>query len=67
MRSFDLVFVMTQGGPAHATELMATYMYNKTFSIYKYGYGSAVSLVICAISLGFILVSRVLMSKKSEV
>jgi len=67
MRSFDLVFVMTQGGPAHATELMATYMYNKTFSIYKYGYGSAVSLVICAISLGFILASRVLMSKKSEV
>jgi len=67
MRSFDLVFVMTQGGPAHATELMATYMYNKTFSIYKYGYGSAVSLVICAISLGFILASRILMRKKSEV
>jgi len=66
MRSFDLVFVMTQGGPAHATELMATYMYNKTFSIYRYGYGSAVSLVICLISLGFIIGSRVLMSKKSE-
>ena len=67
MRSFDLVFVMTQGGPAHATELMATYMYNKTFSIYRYGYGSAVSLVICLISLGFIVGSRVMMSKKDEV
>lgn len=66
MRSFDLVFVMTQGGPAHATELMATYMYNKTFSIYRYGYGSAVSLVICLISLGFIVGSRVIMSKKAE-
>lgn len=58
MRSFDLVFVMTQGGPAHATELMATYMYNKTFSVYKYGYGSAVSLVIFIISFGFILISQ---------
>jgi len=66
MRSFDLVFVMTQGGPAHATELMATYMYNKTFSIYRYGYGSAVSLVICLISLGFIVASRVLMEKKNK-
>jgi raffinose/stachyose/melibiose transport system permease protein len=66
MRSFDLVFVMTQGGPNHATELMATYMYNKTFSIYRYGYGSAVSLVICIISLGCIIGSRVLMSKKVE-
>ncbi|MDK2811497.1 MAG: raffinose/stachyose/melibiose transport system permease protein [Petroclostridium sp.] len=64
MRSFDLVYVMTQGGPANATELMATYMYNKTFEVYKYGYGSAVSLVIFVISFSFILVSRSLMSKK---
>jgi len=66
MRSFDLVFVMTQGGPAHATEIMATYMYNKTFSIYRYGYGSAVSLTICLISLTFIIASRVIMRKKIE-
>lgn len=67
MRSFDLVFVLTGGGPAHSTELMATYMYNKTFSVYKYGYGSAVSLVIFVISFSFILVSRLLMSKKQDV
>ena len=67
MRSFDLVFVLTGGGPAHSTELMATYMYNKTFSVYKYGYGSAVSLVIFVISFSFILFSRLLMNKKKEV
>jgi raffinose/stachyose/melibiose transport system permease protein len=67
MRSFDLVFVLTGGGPAHSTELMATYMYNKTFSVYKYGYGSAVSLVIFVISFSFILFSRLLMSKKENV
>jgi raffinose/stachyose/melibiose transport system permease protein len=67
MRSFDMVFVLTGGGPAHSTELMATYMYNKTFSVSKYGYGSAVSLVIFVISFSFILVSRLLMSKKKDV
>ncbi len=67
MRTFDLVFVMTKGGPAHATELMATYMYNKTFEVYKYGYGSAVSLVIFVISFSFILISRKVMSKPEVV
>jgi len=66
MRSFDLVYVMTQGGPANATELMATYMYNKTLSVYKYGYGSAVSLVIFVISFGLILISQSLMRKKNS-
>jgi raffinose/stachyose/melibiose transport system permease protein len=64
MRSFDIVYVMTQGGPAHATELMATYMYNKTFNVYKYGYGSAVSLLIFVISFSLIAVSRMLMERK---
>lgn len=63
MRSFDLVFIMTQGGPAHATELMATYMYNKTFATYKYGYGSAISIIIFILSFGLILLSRSLMEK----
>jgi raffinose/stachyose/melibiose transport system permease protein len=65
MKTFDLVFTMTQGGPAHATDLMAIYMYNKTFEIYKYGYGSAVSLVIFVLSFALIIGSRALMSRKS--
>lgn len=66
MRSFDLIFVMTQGGPANATEVMATYMYNKTFAVSQYGYGSAVSLVITVISFGLILVSRAGLARKEE-
>jgi len=65
MKTFDLVFTMTQGGPAHATDLMAIYMYNKTFETYKYGYGSAVSLVIFVLSFTLIIGSRALMSRKS--
>ncbi|MDR2051825.1 MAG: sugar ABC transporter permease [Treponema sp.] len=66
MRSFDLIYVMTEGGPAHATEVMATYMYNKTFTVNQYGYGSAVSLIIAALSFTLIAISRSLLLKNSQ-
>ncbi len=43
LKYFDLIFVMTGGGPDHATELMATYMYSLSFSEFNMGYGSAVA------------------------
>lgn len=50
LKAFDHVIVMTGGGPAQSTELLATYMYNSTFSVYRYGYGSAVSTMIMIVS-----------------
>jgi raffinose/stachyose/melibiose transport system permease protein len=66
LKSFDLVYVMTKGGPAHSTELLATYMYNSTFSSYRYGYGSAISTSIILLSLIFIGTSQWLTSRKSK-
>ncbi|MEY8325176.1 sugar ABC transporter permease [Lachnospiraceae bacterium 54-11] len=45
-KSFDSIYVMTGGGPAHKTEVMASYMYNKAFLNLKYGYGCAVGLML---------------------
>ncbi|HEX5000751.1 MAG TPA: sugar ABC transporter permease [Terriglobia bacterium] len=43
LKYFDLIWVMTEGGPSRATELMATYMYKEAFSSFRVGYGSAIA------------------------
>ncbi|MCH1627693.1 carbohydrate ABC transporter permease [Fredinandcohnia quinoae] len=65
LKAFDQVFIMTGGGPAQSTELLATYMYNNTFMIYRYGYGSAVSTMIIVVSLILIGISQIAMRRKS--
>ncbi len=48
---FDIVFVMTQGGPANATEVIATLTYKEAFTQNRVGYASTLSLVMTAVSL----------------
>jgi raffinose/stachyose/melibiose transport system permease protein len=43
LKYFDLVYVMTGGGPGVATELMATYMYKNSFVRFNMGYGATVA------------------------
>ncbi len=50
---FALVWVMTQGGPAHASETMATYMYKSGFIKFQFGYGSAVAMLMFMMCLAF--------------
>ena len=46
LKFFDLVYNMTQGGPNHRTEVIATHLYNEGFQYFKYGYASAISVVL---------------------
>lgn len=66
LKAFDLIYVMTNGGPAHATELLASYMYNSTFTVYRFGYGSAVSTLIVIISLLLVAGSQRLMRREAH-
>ncbi|HEY4389867.1 MAG TPA: sugar ABC transporter permease [Paenibacillus sp.] len=66
LKTFDLIYVMTGGGPAHSTELLASYMYNNTFSIYRFGYGSAISTSIIIISIVLIAGSQLLMRRNTR-
>lgn len=43
---FDLIYVLTAGGPFYTTEVPSTLMYMTIFDTYKYGYGSAISVFI---------------------
>lgn len=56
LKYYDLVAVMTGGGPNHATELMSTYMLYQGFRTLKYGYSAAIGVIllllcICAVKL----------------
>jgi multiple sugar transport system permease protein len=55
LRVFDLVFVMTQGGPADATNVLQFYGYKKSFAEGMIGYGSAVAVCVFFISLALSL------------
>jgi ABC-type sugar transport system permease subunit len=50
LRSFDLVLVMTRGGPASATQVLGYYMYDTAFNEQRFGYGAAISTVILVLS-----------------
>ncbi|GLX70269.1 carbohydrate ABC transporter permease [Paenibacillus glycanilyticus] len=53
LKYFDLIYVMTDGGPNGSSEVMASYMYHKAFKAYDFGYGSAVGfflLIICLVA-----------------
>lgn len=56
VKTFDLVWVLTEGGPFYTSATLASYMYQKAFVGYRFGYASALSLVILVISLTFIVI-----------
>ena len=51
LRVFDLVYVMTQGGPADTTNVLQFYGYKKTFAEGMVGYGSAIAVTVFFMSL----------------
>jgi raffinose/stachyose/melibiose transport system permease protein len=59
LQAFDMVMVMTAGGPAHATDVISTHMYNTSFLSLKYGYGSAIG----AFLVGMCLIVTVIINK----
>lgn len=51
LKFFDLIFNMTEGGPNHMTEVLATHLYTQGFKYFKYGYASAIGVVLLVICL----------------
>lgn len=66
LRAFDIVFVMTRGGPFYSSSVMANYMYIKAFHNYNMGYGSAIAVIQFLITLVFIIAYLNNVLKKEE-
>ena len=50
IKVFDLIYVTTGGGPANATQVLGTYIYQQGFTLGRMGYADAVSVVLLAIA-----------------
>jgi raffinose/stachyose/melibiose transport system permease protein len=55
LQLFDLVWIITAGGPAEASNTMAVYMFDNGFSRFAFGYGSAVAVILFMICFAFAL------------
>ncbi len=63
MKVYDIVYTMTGGGPANATQTLASYMYSQTFRYNNLGKGSAITTIMLVIML-FVIVPYVLFTSR---
>jgi raffinose/stachyose/melibiose transport system permease protein len=67
LQIFDLVWIMTTGGPVGASHTMATYLYHYGFQRFQLGYGSAIAVIMFLICFGFSLIyQRAVMRRDFE-
>jgi len=66
MRTFDQIKALTDGGPAGASETLATQIYEQTFSLSRYGYGSAFALLLAVLVAAAALLQLALLRRNEE-
>ena len=55
LKSFEIIWVMTKGGPFNRSDTLAVFMYKESFSKYKLGYGSSAAVVLFVMTLVIIV------------
>ena len=63
---FDMVYIITEGGPMNSSELLSTYMYNMAFRRYNGGYASAIAVLMIVIGVALTLVLRKILEPKEN-
>lgn len=66
LRSFDVAWALTRGGPYHSSELLSTYMYSTAFQSLRLGYASALAVVIFLLAFGVIVTYLVRAFRESD-
>ncbi len=52
LKTFELVYMLTEGGPNHASEMLPTYTFKQAFQLQSVGYGSTISVVLLIVAIG---------------
>lgn len=65
LRSFDLIYVMTAGGPNHSTEVMPMHLFVNAFQNFNLGYGNVVAVVLFVMAMCLTVGMRKLMARDS--
>lgn len=66
LRSFDVVWALTQGGPYNSSQLLSTYMYQTAFVNTDFGYGCAIAVAIFVLAFGVIVSYLIRAFKESD-
>jgi multiple sugar transport system permease protein len=66
LRIFDLVWIMTAGGPSHATETVATHVYTTAFRTLDIGYAQAMATILMVVILGLSVIEYRVLNRRSE-
>ena len=66
LKSFDVSYILTNGGPGSASELVATYTYKTAFSSIQFGYGSALSVFLLVESLVAVGIIRIFQQRAAK-
>jgi ABC-type sugar transport system permease subunit len=65
-RLFDLVFVLTDGGPAHSTEILLTWLYKQAFRFGNFGYAAVLTIVLFVMMVSIIGTGRLLQRRATR-
>jgi raffinose/stachyose/melibiose transport system permease protein len=66
LRIFDMVWIMTAGGPSHATETVATHVYTTAFRSLDIGYAQAMAMVLMVVILALSVIEYRLLNPRAE-
>ena len=64
LKSFDLIYVLTNGGPLHSTEVPSTLMISMLFLRNRYGMGSTIAVLLILLCFGFALLISVIFKEE---
>lgn len=63
---FTSIYIMTSGGPMHKTEVVLTWLYTNAFSYLRFGYGSAIAVIMTTFIFIITVIQIKLLSKPIE-